>query len=233
MNSIITETANPRAGRRFQPSRELALHSPALKACMEVATSRREITIVKEMTGPYGIPDLTAIIGPKRLIDRRLSCTVSPLLNKIDAAVVAVSHAHSPRSTEAIAKSLNWPTETIARRVPHLLKSGGLIEVRSDRFVRPASIQPFDEIIAVEAKVEDWRKALRQVRTYAAWADSYVLVMGPLSEGVTERLSYQVEADSAGLVIDGKWMLKPTARPNPKPRRLRATEYAVAALRTR
>ncbi|MFF0683084.1 hypothetical protein ACFYVW_31500 [Streptomyces tendae] len=184
------------------------------------------------MTGPYGIPDFTAIIGGRDALDARLDCPVPPLLNEVDAAIVAVAHAKAARTIGALARAIGWPTSTLARRMPYLVKSGGLIEVKENLYVRPASIKPHGIIIAVEAKVEDWRKALRQVRTYAVWADSYVVVMGDLTEKATRRMRDEVESDQGGLMVAGDWIVRPRLEsPHSRQKRIWAAEHVVAALR--
>ncbi|MFG2573180.1 hypothetical protein [Streptomyces sp. NPDC048481] len=184
------------------------------------------------MTGPYGIPDFTAIIGGRDALDARLDYPVPPLLNEVDAAIVAVAHANAARSVDALARAIGWPSATIARRVPHLVKSGGLIEVKANLYVRPPSIKPHGSIIAVEAKVEDWRKALRQVRTYAVWADSYVVVMGDLSKKATQRMCDEVERDQGGLMVAGNWIVRPRLEStHSRQKRVWAAEHTVAALR--
>jgi DNA-binding Lrp family transcriptional regulator len=232
VNANVTDTAKPRAGKRFQPTKELALHAPALRACVDLAAPRRDLNVVREMTGPYGIPDFTAIIGGRDTLDARLECPVPPLLNEVDAAIVAVAHANAARTVDALARAIGWPASTIARRVPHLVKCGGLIEVKPNLYVRPGSIKPHGSIIAVEAKVEDWRKALRQVRTYAVWADSYVVVMGDLTVRATQRMREEVERDKGGLMVGGDWVVRPRLEsPQSRQKRVWAAEHVVAALR--
>jgi DNA-binding Lrp family transcriptional regulator len=199
---------------------------------VDLASSPGDLSIVREMSGPYGIPDFTAIVGGRDTIDARLACPVPPLLNEIDAAIVAVAHVNAARRVDALARAVGWPVATIARRVPHLVRSGGLIEVRPKLYVRPQAIQPHGSIVAVEAKVEDWRKALRQVRTYAVWADSYVVVMGGLTKKATQVMREEVLRDSGGLVVDGEWVVRPSlVSPNSRQRRLWAAEHVIAALR--
>ncbi|MER6475792.1 hypothetical protein [Streptomyces filamentosus] len=232
MNANVADTLKPRAGKRFQPTKELALHDPALRACVDISSPRRDLTVVREMTGPYGIPDFTAIIGGRSELDARLACPVPPLLNEIDCAIAAAAHVRAARTAESLARSIGWPVATISRRIPHLLKSGGLNEIRPGRYVRPEGIGPVGSIIAVEAKVEDWRQALRQVRTYAVWADSYIVVMGNLSDRSAERMLAEVEKDGGGLVLADSWLLRPNTRPTQeRRRRVWAAEHALAALR--
>jgi len=87
-------------------------------------------------------------------------------------------------------------------------------------------------VYAVEAKVSDWRRALMQVRMYGVWADGYVLVMGALSARAVAAVTSEVASDGAGLMVDGRWLRRPTVRRLSPARRLWASEHVVAALRT-
>lgn len=223
-------TSRPRSGRRFQPSHELALHGPAIQACAALPGAHRGLTVISEMTGPIGIPDLTAVVGPPSHLTARLAIKVPPLLNQLDAGVVAVTHPSQARSTAAMARLLQWPEQTVQRRVGELVHLGALHEVRPGRFVRPEQLRPVGRLYAVEAKVRDWGRALRQGRTYSVWADSYVLVMGPLADRAQHQLLEQAHQDKAGLVVAGRWLNRPTVHPLPIAQRLWAAEHVVAAV---
>ena len=136
-----------------------------------------------------------------------------------------------PRTSHALAKALGWPLGTIMRRLPGLIRSGALTEVRSDRYVRPAALRPLGRLYAIEAKVRDRGAAVQQARTYAAWADSYVLVMGALGPRPLQLLLDEVELDRGGLVVDGRWLRRPVARSLDPARRFWSAEHFVAAVR--
>lgn len=226
----VQETSRPRAGRRFQPTHELALTQPAIDACAALPGAHRGIAVIREMTGPFGIPDFTALVGPHELLDARLALQVPPLLHQVDAAVASVAHPRQARSAEMFARRLGWPVDTVRRRVPDLVRVGALVEVRPDRFVRPEALTPLGRLYAVEAKVRESRQALRQGRSYSVWADNYVLVMGPLTSRAVEPLRAQVAQDRAGLVVDGRWVCRPAVHPLAPASRLWAAEHVVAAV---
>ena len=117
------------------------------------------------------------------------------------------------------------------RRVGQLARVGALRELNPGRFVRPAELRPLGRLYAVEAKVSEWARALHQGRTYSVWADAYVLVMGPLSGRVLQPLREQVKKDRGGLVVDRRWVTRPSVHALPVSRRLWAAEHVVAALR--
>lgn len=230
--TTVQHTSAPRAGRRFEPTHELALHEAALAACASLPGSNRGVWVVQEMTGPIGIPDLTALVADLSLLRSRLAIEVQPVLNQLDAAIVATTKPSAPRSHQALAKALGWPVETIMRRVPHLVRSGALIAVRPDRYVRPAALRPLGRLYAIEAKVSDRGAAIQQARAYGAWADSYVLIMGALGPRPLQLLLDEVEADGGGLVVDGKWLRRPVMRSLDPARRFWSAEHFVAAVKS-
>lgn len=186
---------------------------------------------VREMTGPIGIPDLTAMVGGSCALGARMRLDVPPILNQLDAAIVASASAKTPKSVDALARSLGWPVGTVHRRVPRLLECGALI-VRSDlRYVRPVALESMGRIYAIEAKVRDRVAALNQARTYAAWADSYVLVIGPLQRTPLALLTEDVKADRGGLMVGGEWVVRPRIAKHDRAKRLWASEHFFAAIR--
>ena len=228
----MQETNNPRPGRRFEPVHELALLQPALNACAALPGAGRGLLVVREMTGPFGIPDLTALVGDPKRLRSRLELGVPPLLNRADAGIVSATHPAASLSAQQISERLHWPEDTIVRRLPGLVRIGALNEVRAGRFVRPAALAPLGRLYVVEAKVKEWGRALKQARKYSVWADGYVLVMGPLSAAVTQELEVEVDRDRAGLVVAGRWIRRPVMHRLPNVRRLWAAEHLVDAVRT-
>jgi hypothetical protein len=231
MNAVpVLQTSRPRAGRRFAPTHELALVEPALAACRQLPGAAGHLLVLQEMTGPIGIPDLTALVGDESLIGSRLTLRVPPLLHQVDAAVAAVAHPSRARSAGTLARMLNWPEDTVSRRLSALLKVGALTEVKSNRFVRPGELQPLGRLYAVEAKVANWSQALRQARSYSVWADAYVIVLGSLSQRSAVQLHQEVTMDRGGLIVAGRWVRRPAVRKLSRARRLWAAEHLVAAL---
>jgi hypothetical protein len=226
----VVLTRRPKAGRRFEPTWELGLEDQAMAACRSLPRTTQTLTIVREMAGPIGIPDLTALVHDSELLAARLELSVPPLLHEVDAAVAAVAHFRQPRSVATLATALRWPVPTVARRLPALIRCGALIRLKDDRYVRPHALRALGRMYAVESKVKDWRRAVQQGRTYGVWTDSYVLVMGPLTPEVVERVKREVEIDRGGLVVDGRWLVRPAVHGLLAARRLWASEHLVAAL---
>jgi hypothetical protein len=227
---VSVETSRPRAGRRFAPTHELEVVPDALEAARQLPGADRGVLVISEMTGPNGIPDLTALVGDPSALHRRLTCDIRPLLNEVDAGIVAVASPRLWRSPSELADALGWHESTVRRRLPALVKAGAVLQ-RGDRITRLPELQPLGRVYALEAKVRDWRSAMRQARAYSLWADSYVLVLGRSTEAATQLALEQVKADRAGLVVEGRWRRRPIPNKLAPAKRLWAAEHIVAAIR--
>lgn len=224
-------TSNPRAGRRFEPIQERELHQDALAATQGLPGASRGLVVVPEFAGPIGIPDFTAYVGDIERLRHRHRLDVPPVLNELDAGVVSSAHVRRALGTKDLAGAQGWPAAAISDRLRGLVRRGSLIEVGADRYVRPDALEPGGRLYAVEAKVEDWRSALRQVRTYRVWADSYVLVMGQITERAQAALVGEVRRDRGGLMIGGRWAVRPRLGNTAARRRVQAWELFAAATR--
>lgn len=229
--ALEVATSTPRAGRRFEPVQELELHQDALGAVRGLPSASRGLVVVPEFAGPIGIPDFTAYVGDIDRIRRRHDLDVPPVVNELETGILSAAYVRRPSSEQDIARALGWPVETVADRMRGLVKRKALIEASSDRYVRAEPLEPGGRLYAVEAKVDDWRSALRQVRTYRVWADSYVLVMGQLSERAQTALSAEVRRDRGGLMVTGRWVVRPRLGHAATRRRVQAWEMFAAATR--
>lgn len=225
----VHETQRPRHGQRFQPTRELELLPTAIAAARSLPGSHRGLRLVQELAGPYGIPDIAAVVGPTTRLTDRLALPIPPLLNEIDAGIVAACSPLRGRSVEAIAGTLAWAPASIRRRIPALLKTHALVRTDRGTFIRPEGLAPLGTLYAIEAKVEDWRRAVAQARRYRTWADGYVIVMGAVSSRGLEWLTTEVSRDGGGLLVSEGWICRPRKQTLPPARRLWAAEHVVAA----
>jgi hypothetical protein len=225
----VRESKRPRPGRRFLPVAEKKLRADALRAVRGLPGAHRDFTVFAEVAGPFGIPDFLVVVGSKSLLRRRAAFPVPPLLNEVDAGIVGVASTRRGFTTDALAERLGWGPETIDRRLPGLLRSGALDDIGRGRYVRPAALAPVGRLIAIETKVRDVRRALRQARTYALWCDNYVIVMPSISEASFGETVDTVAGDRGGLVVDGRWAQRPGRRRLPPASRLWGSEHLVAA----
>lgn len=231
VHALEVPTSNPRAGRRFEPIQERELHADALRAVRGIPNAGRGLVVVPEFAGPLGVPDFTAFVGDVSRVCARQRLDVAPISNEMESGIISAAYSQRASSTHAIALSLGWPTNAVAPHIKSLTKKGALIELAPDRFVRPKPLRPGGRLYAVEAKVSDWKSALRQVRIYRVWADSYVLIMGRLSERALAALTAEVRRDQGGLMVSGHWVVRPKLGMVADRRRLQAWELFADATR--
>lgn len=208
---------------------ELDLSPDVLQAARTLPGAHRGVRVLLETAGPFGVPDLLAVVGPLTLLDERLALNIPPLLNQVDAGVVAAAAVAVPRTASTLARRLGWSLDTVTRRLPRLLRTGALLKVGPETYVRPQFLRPIGRLYAVEAKVRDWRRAVRQARTYSVWCDSYVIVMPALGSVSLPGVIEAVSSDRGGLMIDGKWVLRPRISQRSTAQRLWGSEHAIAA----
>jgi hypothetical protein len=222
-------SARPRGGRRFEPVAERALEPDALRAARSLPGARHGLLVLREVAGPFGVPDLVAVVGPSELLRRRCALGVAPLLNEVDAGVVGAAATAAPRSVDSLADRLGWSTQTVERRVPALLRAGALVQRRPGVYTRPADLRPVGRLYALETKVNKWRRAVQQGRTYQLWCDAYIVVMASLGSVTLEALISEAREDGAGVMVAGRWLVRPRVRRRPEHRRLWGSEHVVAA----
>jgi hypothetical protein len=220
-----------RPGRRFQPAEETALFESAKHAAAQLPGADAGVLGLTELHAPFGIPDFTVVVGDSGPRRARLRLRVPPLLNEVDAGIASVTPSESFASARQIAGRVGWPIATVERRLPGLLRTRALREVRSGRFSRPAALDPIGTVYAIELKIDDWRRALVQCRTYRTWADSYVLIMQRVPGSSLTELRQNVRRDGGGLIIGEDWLVSPRVVKLPRSRRLWTSEHVVAACR--
>lgn len=227
---LVIHTARPRAGRRFEPIQELELEDDALRAASALPGAHRGLIVLKEMAGPFGVPDLLAIVGDLGILQARQELSVPALLNQVDAGVVSAATPQAPRSPDTLAKRVGWSVETVRRRLPMLVRSGALVQVGRDSYVRPPDLQPIGRLYAIETKMREWKRAIRQARTYNLWCDSYVIVMASLGATSLTQVAEAVAHDGGGLMVAGHWLQRPRIGKRSAAQRLWGSEHLVAAL---
>lgn len=187
----------------------------------------------------FGILDLFISLVPKSMLEKRLEFGLTNTIpSSYDAWVIEKLQTGIPLAFEKIAGDLRIKTETqtnrLVRTLRRLVKNGFLEKVD-----RSTYLLSFNQVllngynIAIEAKLINWRKGLRQAVRHSVIADERYLAV-PFK--LATRLSYQLsefEDRNVGLIGVAKDSLKFLFRPIPSsPLRtsaaLRAREMALA-----
>jgi DNA-binding Lrp family transcriptional regulator len=226
----ILRSGRFKPGVRFAPGAELDLHAAVVPLAVALPAAHAGLALVAEPPGPFGIPDFVGVYGARDRVDARLGLAVPPLLNRIDAGIVAALSAARPLSVASIGRRTGWRPDTVERRLPGLVRAGAVQLAGSGTYVRPAALTSIGRLLAIEVKVRDWRRAVLQGRTYASWCDTYAIVLGRLPVTSGGDVVSQVRRDAAGLAVDGRWVIRPRLTQAGRTS-LWGSEHVVAALR--
>lgn len=215
-------------GRLFEPTRERELFPDLLGLAKRLARGSTVVAI-PEFVAPFGIADMVAlVVRGRRLLDR-VEAGVPPLLNELDAMIVANLTPRRGRRPDRLAERLAVEPSSLDRRLATLVRLGAVERLESGSLVRHPALVPLGRIHALEAKVSDWRRAIEQARTYALWADSATSVLMSLPTA-REPAMDAAKRWGTGLALWGDWLRQPSMRAHHAGRRLWASEHAVAAL---
>ena len=216
-------------GRRFEPSREADLHALVI-AMAHGLPLRGDVVLIPEMPSPLGLPDFLAAVGVDTWLTRRAHAGIPPLLSEIECSVLSALKASRPLGAESVAGRLGWTVAEVDRVVDRLARTGAVVVTPGGAFKRSRVFEPEGSLIAVEAKLEGWQRAVRQGRGYRTWASNYVVVLGEVGDVARLRATDEVSADGAGLFNGKGWIVRPTARQPSAARRFLGLEHLYAAI---
>lgn len=227
-NAFLAEPRRTARGRPFAPTREQELF-PDLMDLARRLSSAGPVLAIPEFVAPFGVADLVAVAIRGNALAERIDASVPPLLNELDATLVAGLSARRGRSSELLSRRLSIDPAMVTQRLSTLARTGAVERLTSGSFVRHPAVVPLGRVHALEAKVADWKRAIDQARTYALWADysTSVLMSLPVSHDSARDAAHRW---GTGLALRAQWVCRPSARSHQAGRRLWASEHVVAAL---
>lgn len=217
-----------RPGRRFTPGAERELEPVLRGLAARLPGAGRGVSVIAEMPGPAGIPDLVAVPLTTSLA-QRLNHRTSPLLSWPDVRIVAAASVNRPLSSAVVARRIGIQEQAVLRHVPRLVHLGALTKTETGCLLRPAAMEPVGTLYALEAKVDDWSAGLDQALRYSSWADASAVVVLRLPRDHSRAVALAKDLQ-LGLALGSRWLVRPTVRRLEFARRLWASEHVVAAL---
>jgi len=215
-------------GRPFTPGPEAELAAHIHDLAVRLPGVRKSgVLLIREMPGPFGVVDFSAVLPNPEILLARLAAGYPPILSEVDATVVSVMSGTRHWSIRTIASRLDWSAHIVEGRLHGLRRAGIVARNSAGSWIRHGTAVPVGRLHIFEMKVRDWRKAINQACTYAAWADSASVVVNQLSR--TARL-FEDSPEWLGFALNEAWLRKPKILQHSKARRLWASEHVVAAL---
>lgn len=145
--------------------------------------------IVPELGTDHGIADVVGIVLPSQWLARRVQFGAPPVTGRAAASIIASFRGFHSASKNRVRERVRMPDETFRRTLGHLRELGAITIVDDIVTVNPAVyLSGPEETVAVEAKIADWQRGLRQASAYGLFASrSYLAVPSTLALSLTAR----------------------------------------------
>lgn len=219
---------NSSTGVRFTPTKE-ALLDPALRTLAKsLPRANKGVAMMAEVPGPVGIPDLVALPAPGKDLTARLNSGIPPILHQSSIQVISALKIRQGISVSGLALKLEKTERSVSTTLRDLIRTKAA-RMDAGLAYRAPELIPVGRIYALEAKVDDWRKGVRQAFRYRAWCDASALVIGRMPKD-PEPLMKAAERLNLGLACEDKWIIRPRISQNSSLNRLWGSEHFVAAL---
>lgn len=196
----------------FQRERDLQIHLATMNSVLhesfEVTFTRREVSL------GHCIPDLIYVriaeMPSVRILPRNTTYRHSHTLWLLKQ--------NGRLSLDRLA-ALSYDTADRMRQlVTDLIKAGSVIESGGYLRLAPALSDLDCEVVAVEAKMKDWRQALAQAESYQRFADRVFVAMDPIGVPSNPDVIQMFRERSIGLCgvgDDVQWIIYPKRHQRP------------------
>ena len=216
-------------GRRFEPREEATLNTHMYELAQGLGGRRADLVAIPEFPGPFGVADLAVLATSWCRLHERIDAGIDPITHELDAAIVASLNPSRGRTLEELAAGLFLSSHALGHRMARLQRSGAVHVSRSGRFTRHKALAPLGQVHTIELKVQAWRRALDQARTYALWSDRSIALLGRLPKDPSEAIAEAASA-GVGLAVGSRWLVRPKPTRQSQPRRMWTSELFVASL---
>lgn len=205
------------------------MHPHMYELAQTFGDKQTDLIAVPEFAGPFGIADLAVVATLWSRLAARIDAQIEPIIHELDAAIVAHLTARRGKALQELAQALSVYEDELDRRIAHLVRLGAVQRSRAGRLTRHESLVPLGRIFAIESKVNAWRRALDQARTYALWSDRSIAVLGRLPADRSDAIK-EAQFAGVGLAIESEWLVRPRATRQSQARRMWTSEIFFAAI---
>jgi hypothetical protein len=195
--------------------REAEMTAPARAADRLWWRGRRPPCVVAdEVVGPDAIADLVAARFDTGALERRREAEISPLTDQL-ALLSVLACKRTPLSTAELAEQCRVTASGMRRAIRLATDAGAMVEVERFRYrAHPRWSPVVRRAVAVELKLRDWMRAIRQACAYRGWANASWVILAREPPAAAVDAARSAVLGLAVLLPDGtaKSMIRPAVR---------------------
>lgn len=186
---------------KFQAESDLV---ETLKTCLRSKYTRSSIEILEEVSVGYGIADIVITELKKDYISTK-SCENS--LDSNDINIFSIVREAQSTTIKNIINTTRCSRRVVLLSLKKLLANGYITQAEDDLSIKEDYELNFIHNFAIEAKLKDWKKALKQAYRYKWFAEySFVVLDAHYSKPALKNIDIfeKYNVGLASVTVDGK-----------------------------
>lgn len=211
----------------FKPTAELAIYPAVRVLAQRFAARRGGDILLSEFAGPYGRVDFLLAVHDDDALRERRASGLRTLSVLSEASVVAALSGRYARDVAEVSRRSGAAENTVTRISQVLARSGHIDVLADGRLRRHPALRPVAKTVALEAKVDDWKSALKQARMYALWSTWSVVVLDRLTNA--DALLSEARQAGIGVARHDDIVVRPRVQPVVPHLQLFASETYIEA----
>lgn len=228
MNLEVVASSQEQLPQAFPPRDERRLH-PALVSLAEALAARYGGgVLVEEFAGPYGRADFVLVDYEPEVLKSRLAAGLPPIRTGSHTKVIGALSSRYARPADEVAARTGLWLPTVERSLSSLVRSGAISKTADARYRRHPALVPVASLLALEAKLSDWGRAIEQARKYALWSHRTVVVLETLTN--KEATLSRARRLGLGVAVESSLLVRPRQRRIPDHLALQASEALLETL---
>lgn len=148
--------------------------------------------VIPELGTDHGIADVVAMVLPSRWLSQRVKLGAPPITGRAAAYILSTFHRSREMEVRSLRERVHLPEDTYRRTLAQLRQVGAIV-MRDNAFQIHSALylNGFEHAVAIEAKMSDWLRGLRQASAYSIFAPfSYLAVPASLAPSVKSRRDF-------------------------------------------
>lgn len=140
--------------------------------------TKKSVIQLEEFSAGTGISDLTVFTLDKRILAKRKNDIRKPITSRNQIKVLTALMAHNGATIQQLSTETTLTKPTLSK-ILESLESSNVVTKEGTSYIPNAMLRnaSTENIIAIEAKVKDWKSGVRQAMRYKEYADfSYLAI---------------------------------------------------------